>query len=463
MKRLQIFALALAAVFVIAGCEQGYEVLVDGNSDRYQSSQNAIISLRNEAGQAYYTTVEMRREQQDVNLTGRLLGHASVGVDAVLSFGDADMVEQYNATYGTSYEMFPVEDAELSTDEMVFSMGSSKSIGSVRVTLDAKGIRPDVTYMLPVLTRTDTKGVVAGDPMYILVKDYRSIPNNDKGIKLFNCIESDENSILDNLAFRLKNSGKYLIDVLIIFTSGGDVNYSTTTGEINIPSNGGTINHVAHQKEIIEEVHKRGVKVICTVTTRGIAQLELETAKDFARKLADFVYSHNLDGVFFDTEYTTDDSTRPGFTSSSAENMTRFLLEVKRAMPDKLLVTYLYSNLSALRYVTECDGVPLKDFVDYGLNDYGASIAPAALGKERVGIYSDNFVLYYNSLWCDSESYCKKAGEYGAHMFYCFTTGRYLDPSTQYNTARKCISNIARLWYNDEVVCEPLDDIHKDW
>ena len=57
----------------------------------------------------------------------------------------------------------------------------------------------------------------------------------------------------------------------------------------------------------------------------------------------------------------------------------------------------------------------------------------------------------------------KKAGEYGAHMFYCFTTGRYLSPDKQYNNARKCISNIAKLWYNDEVICEPLDDIHKDW
>lgn len=459
MKRLSIISsVALAALLAITACEKGFQVETEGNAARYQSAQNAIVSLRNDAGQAYFTNVEMRKDQETVNITGRLLGSASsVGPEASLSFGDASMVENYNATYGTAYEMFPLDNASLSAEELVFAMGEAQS-DAVEVSLSAQGLRPDVTYMLPLVTGTDSKGVTAGEPMYLLVKDYRSIPDNNKGVKLFHCVESDDHHLLDLLAFRLKNSGKYLIDVQIIFTSGGDVKFDATTGEIRMPSNRGTIGHLSRQKEILDEARKRGVKTICTITTNGINQLETSTAKVFARKLADFVYAQGLDGLFFDTEYSGYDQ-RPGISGSSTDKMTRFLLELKRAMPDKMVVVYLYGALSGLRNVSESDGVPLKDFVDYGLNDYGASIVPSALGNAQVGILSDNFASGYRSIHCSDESKCRRAGEYGAHMFYCLNSKKYNDDAT----ARRCLDNIARIWYNDEIVYDPLPNVNITW
>lgn len=459
MKRFSIItSVALAALLAVTSCEKGYEVQVMGNSARYQSAQKVIVSLRNDAGQAYFTNVEMHEDQETVNITGKLLGSvSSVGPVATVSFGDAAMVETYNATYGTTYEMFPVDNASLSAEDLVFEMGEEES-GTVEVSLDAAGLRPDVTYMLPLVTGTDGKSAVAGEPMYLIVKDCRSIPDNNKGVKIFHCVESDDHHLLDLLAFRLKNTGQYLIDVQIIFTSGGDVKFDATTGEIRMPSNRGTIGHLSRQKEILDEARSRGVKTICTVTTNGITQLDHETAKVFARKLADFVYAQGLDGLFFDTEYSGYDQ-RPGFNSGSTENMTRFLLELKRAMPDKMVVVYLYGALADLRNVTECDGVPLKDFVDYGLNDYGATIFPAALGKERVGVYSDNFSSGYMRICCHSESTCRTAGEYGAHMFYCLNASQY----NTHNRTRQCLDNIARIWYNDEIVYDPLPNVHIDW
>lgn len=459
MKRLSIISsFALAALLAITACEKGYEVEVIGNAPRYQSAQNAIVSLRNDDGQAYFTNVEMRKDQETINITGRLLGSAStVSPEATLSFGDAAMVENYNATYGTSYEMFPIENASLSSEELFFDMGEEES-ETVAVSLDASGLREDVTYMLPLVTGTDSKNTVAGEPMYLLVKDYRSIPDNNKGVKIFHCVESDDHHLLDLLAFRLKKTNQYLIDVQIIFTSGGDVKFDATTGEIRMPSNRGTIGHLSRQKEILDEARKRGVKTICTITTNGINQLETSTAKVFARKLADFVYAQGLDGLFFDTEYSGYDQ-RPGISGSSTDKMARFLLELKRAMPDKMVVVYLYGALSGLRNVSESDGVPLKDFVDYGLNDYGASIVPSALGKEQVGIYSDNFSSGYMRICCNSESTCKAAGEYGAHMFYCLNASQY---NTHYRT-RQCLDNIAKFWYNDEIVYDPLPNVNIGW
>ncbi len=462
MKRYCILTSLALAVFLPLSCEKGYEVEIAGENARYKTAQQAIISLRSEDGKAYYTTVEMREDQQALPITAKLLGNAATGAEARLAFGDADMVTRYNETYGTEYEVYPLENASLSADRLVFNMGSADAQEPVQVNLSAAGLRPDVTYMLPLVSSTSTKDAVAGDPMYILVKDYRSIPNNDKGVMMFSCIESDDTSVLDNMAFRLKNSGKYLIDVVIIFTSSC-VNFSTETGEISMPTNIGTYYQTAHQKDIIDEIHKRGCKAICTITTHGIAQFDLDTAKEYARKIANFVYAFNLDGMFFDTEYTSFDSSRPGFTGSSTESMARFLLELKRCMPDKMIVTYLYSTLSGLRNISESDGVPLKDFVDYGLNDYGASIVPAALGNERVGIYSDNFASGYRNVSCSNTSRCQAAGQYGAHMFYCFSAGQFLNPASAYNSTRTCINNIASMWFNDSIVCEPLEDTHKDW
>ena len=459
MKRLSIISsVALAALLAVTACEKGYELEVSGSTAKYMTAQNAIISLRNETGKAYFTNVEMRNDEEVVNVTGKLLGSVPVGADATLAFGDASMVESYNKNYGTTYEMFPLENASLSAQELIFTMGESESDESVEVTLRAQGLRPDVTYMLPLVTATRSKGAVAGEPMYLLVKDYRSIPDNNKGVKIFHCVESDDHHLLDLLAFRLQKTNQYLIDVQIIFTSGGDVKFDASTGEIRMPSNRGTIGHLSRQKEILDEARKRGVKTICTITTNGINQLETSTAKVFARKLADFVYAQGLDGLFFDTEYSGYEQ-RPGISGSSTDKMARFLLELKRAMPDKMVVVYLYGALSGLRNVSQSDGVPLKDFVDYGLNDYGASIVPSALGNERVGVYSDNFSSGYKRICCNNESTCRTAGNYGAHMFYCLNASQYNSDSQ----TRQCLDNIAKIWYNDKIVYEPLDNVHIDW
>ena len=48
-------------------------------------------------------------------------------------------------------------------------------------------------------------------------------------------------------------------------------------------------------------------------------------------------------------------------------------------------------------------------------------------------------------------------------MFYCFSAGQFLNPASAYNSTRTCINNIASMWFNDSIVCEPLEDTHKDW
>lgn len=461
MKRLSIIsAIGLTALLTFTACEKGYEVEIAGKASRYESAQNAIVSLRNDAGQAYFTKVEMYDDAEIVNITGQLLGPAvsAAGAQAALAFGGAEMVENYNATYGTAYEYFPIESASLSDEELLFEMGESQS-GSVEVSLSAAKLRSGVTYMLPLVANTSSKGVVAGEPMYLLVEDFRSVPDNNKGVKIFHCVESDDHHLLDGLAFRLKKTDQYLIDVQIIFTSGGNVNFNLETGEINVPENRGTLGHLARQKEIIEEAHRRGVKVIATITTNGIAQLEPSTAKSFGRKLADFVYAQNLDGLFFDTEYSGYDSSRPGFTSSSTNNIARFFLELKRAMPEKMIVVYLYGALRSIGNVANVDGVPLSDFVDYALNDYGASTIPTYLSKDRVGVLSDNFSPNYRHLCCNNENNCRTAGNYGAHMFYCMTAKDYTTDSS----VKQCLNNIARIWYNDEIVYDPLPNVKIEW
>lgn len=443
----------LAGGVLLAGCEDSYVVTGTGTA----ASNEAVVSIRNEQGKAYYTNVEVRDDVTEIPLTAKLLGGTSAGADVTLEIGDASLVEAYNATYGTSYEYFPLGDAVLSDATLQFTTGRVDTESNAVATISAASIEPGKVYALPIVSNVKGTGLRAGDPHFILVKDFRSIPDNDKGVVIFNCIESDTNSILDNMGFKLRNTGQQFVDVAVIFTSGGAVSLNLTTGEINMPVNPGTIGHLAYQDKIIGEVHRRGCKVISCITSKGIAQLDVETSKELAKKIADFVYAYNLDGMFFDTEYTTYDTSRPGFESSSTERLARFILEVKRAMPDKMVVCYLYGPLADLRNVSTCDGVALADFVDYGLNDYGASIVPSALPSSQIGILSNNCASYCSLASLDN---CARARQYGAHMSYCLTQWRY-NSNTGYT--RTALDNMASSWFNDSIVIEPLDNVYLDW
>ena len=68
----------------------------------------------------------------------------------------------------------------------------------------------------------------------------------------------------------------------------------------------------------------------------GVANLSKEGAIKFAQELKAVVEAYELDGVFFDDEYSSYGS-YPGFVTPSVEAASRLCYECKRIMPDKLI------------------------------------------------------------------------------------------------------------------------------
>lgn len=469
-----IFAAALS---ILAACSCTKELKLDNQVDesKYLSAITPVASIRDSQGKAYFHTVEMHEANAELELTATLTQKASGKTEIYLSIGDESVINKYNKEHGTSYTMFPADKVIVDTKAISFDNGSSTSGDAVNVSirLDNTFTEDYATYAIPIVTTAKSGDVIPGDPFIVFAKDYRACPDNrkyvpgtDRTMTLFNCMESQSNDIRNNLAFRLKNSGKYLIDCALLFTN--DIVFNKISGELEISAKTGPDAQAGRPTTIIEEMHRCGVKVILCITNFGVTQLNEKSAKEFAKKVAQYCRVCNLDGVFIDDEYTELPVERPDFLPPSAANGARLCYEMKMAMPDKLVVTYLYSNLRHATDIESVDGVPMKDIVDFALNNYGESTIPTALPKTQVGYWSDNFASGYKNVSTDKALKCTqiKNGGYGAHFFYQLSPGRWQPDNEMSGYVRPSMTNICKIWFGDEIDAERLDNwtsIKTDW
>ena len=97
------------------------------------------------------------------------------------------------------------------------------------------------------------------------------------------------------------------------------------------------------------------MKVILAITPyhthAGVANLKPATADAFAKELKIICDTYELDGVFFDDEYTALVSPPPtGFYSeNTAEAAADLMFRVKRMMPDRWVVAYQLGAIWDLR------------------------------------------------------------------------------------------------------------------
>jgi hypothetical protein len=202
---------------------------------------------------------------------------------------------------------------------------------------------------------------------------------------------------------------------------------------------------------IVQELHDMGMKVVVSIlgsTYAGVAHLTDEACKSYAQEIANYCEAHDLDGVFFDDEYT-DYWDYPGLTSPSKAHAARLCYETKMAMPDKLVTCYMYTNTYG--FYDEIEGVEPGDFVDYGINDYNRWYDESYyLGMERTQVApgSANFAEAYAN-WCATPSNLQRVRSegYGAYMVYCLTANQSV-----YAREIEQLQNIAQYLYDDELV-----------
>lgn len=448
-KYFRLFAGILICGSMLSSCAEKFNVGNELDEDGYLAATKQVIGIRNEDGKALFTTVEIAEDETTVTFYAELSKAASAATSATINVADDSYVDSYNAEHGTSYLAYPAEGAKISDGNTVIVQGKKKSDPvSMTITADAS-LAQDVTYMIPI--SVTSKSAESGKIHYVLVKDYRGkkFASSEKpsGIKLISCMEVGQTSPLFHKSFMLQNSGLPLFDIVILFSS--KIEYDTEQCKLVIANPVGVDGTL--RGGIVEELHDMGMKVVVSIlgsTYAGVAHLTDDACKTFAQEIANYCEAHNIDGVFFDDEYTSYWD-YPGLTSPSTERAARLAYETKMAMPDKLVTCYMYSRTYG--FYNKIEGVEPGDFVDYGINDYNRWLDESYyLGMERkqVAPGSANFAEAYAN-WCATPANLQRVRNegYGAYMVYCLTANQ-----TVWAREYEQLQNIAQYLYDDVLV-----------
>lgn len=316
---------------------------------------------------------------------------------------------------------------------------ASMTIGSMMVSCDKAGVSPDSS------------------------ESFKKVEDASKpsGIKLISCTEVNDTNPLTNLNFTLKESGKPLVDMVILFSA--NINYDRAAKKVYVHNNENVQHLLDNKEKYLKPLQDKGIKVILGILGNhdesGISNLADNTAKAFAQELKAVCDTYQLDGVFFDDEYSKYQSPPPvGFVYPSRDAAARLCYETKKAMPNKLVTVYVYSNTSS--FPNRVEGADAGSFVDYAIHDYGGSYDLSSnypgLSKSRMALYSQEFNRgYYAS---ESDLAKLRSGGYGAHMIFAMDPNRGNFLSKQLPAMQR----IAKTLFDDELVYDNKP-FKKDW
>lgn len=278
---------------------------------------------------------------------------------------------------------------------------------------------------------------------------------------VFNCLEVNNVNPLVTLNYTLKKTGKYLFDAVVLFSS--NINYSQKEDVVYLHNNENVEPILLHADKYIKPLKEKGIKVLLSILGNhdcsGICNLGPERSKAFAQAIADTCAKYNLDGVFFDDEYSNygTQGTAKGFVQNSYSAASRFIYDVKQAIgPDRWTVIYRWGGISSLVAV---DGHNPGEYLDFVLSNYNVNTDQArfypGITKAQQGVNS----ISMNSPWSvESNMQFVRKQKYGALLVYNLTPYNSSYASTQ----KPALDAIAKTLYDDEIVYG-TDDYRKDW
>ena len=435
---------------MFASCAEKFNVGNEIDEEGYLAVTQQVVGIRNEDGKALFTTVEIAEDNSQVNFYEELNKAAASAVEAEIAVADESYVTAYNSEHGTSFVAYPVSAVSIANGKTSIVAGEKKSQAvGVSIAADAS-ISKDVTYMIPLEVKS--KAAASGKIHYVMVKDCRgqrfASSMKESGIKLFSCMEVGQTNPLFHKSFMLQNSGLPLFDCVILFSA--KIVYDTEECKIKIMNETGIAGVL--ESGIVQELHDMGMEVVVSIlgsTYAGVAHLTDDACKSFAKEIANYCEAYDLDGVFFDDEYT-DYWDYPGMTSPSTARAARLCYETKMAMPDKMVLCYMYSRTYG--FYDKIEGVEPGDFVDYGINDYGRWYDESYfLGMERAQIApgSANFAAAYAKWTATPENLQTVRNDgYGGFMVYCLT----FVSRDVWDKEIESLQNIAEYLYDDVLV-----------
>lgn len=452
-------AAVLAVSAVLWSCEK--TAFDSGDMDfAGAGAMKPVAMIRNSDGQAYFTSAEAFKTVGTVALHIEPSRQLTEPVICTLSYGDASSVDAYNSTNGTSYVAYPEELVEFGDPAALFEGETASTDVDVKFRV-TDAISKGVTYAIPVKVETDNENVVPGTEHLVFVKNRIGETTSslkDSGIRLISCMETGTANPLFHLSFELEKSGKPLFDYVIVFSS--HIVYDFDEKRIKIRPNSCQEAMSSNIEKYVKPLHDRGIKVILSLLSSGydqfgkntgvaLSSLDDATCRSLAREIADYCEAYDLDGVFFDEEYSGGRTDIPGVLPYlSSERVSRLCYETKKAMPDKELMVYIYSTTATL---VNIDGMNPSDYIDYALNDYGSWYAgnyAGGLPKSKVAPCSLNCAPSFARWTANQSNLTRVRNEgYGAFMAYC------LDFATStWGSQISSLKNIAKYLYDDNLV-----------
>lgn len=429
-----------AATFVACNSSDIDVAVID--ESKYQIGDSPVSYLVSKYGTMGVDSVLFNNEGTTAFIVKSSVADKPAG-QATLSY-DAAVLEQYNKEHGTNYALMPqdlVTVTPANGDTVNVSYKTAPSLAQGR-------------YAIPLALKGDRVSAEKGS-FLLLVDDISKMPNchKESGLQVISCMEVNDANPLYNLCFTLEKSGKYFFDQVILFS--GNINYDEATGRVYNYNNENVQHLLDYKEKYLEPLQQKGMKVILGILGNhdraSIMNLTEAGAKDFALELKSVMDAYNLDGIFFDDEYSNPGD-YPGFEPyGSSYNFSRLAYYLKQYAPDKLIEVYVYSGTGSMQ---EVNGKQPGDFLDYAIHDYGGmfdvSDSYPGLSKKGMILGSSEFargrkISSYNCQIIVDEGF-------GGTMIFS------LDPN---HTDMSCMNRIANAFYGENVVRTGI--YKKDW
>lgn len=445
INNIKTLALAVIAVSAVASCSDDIS-LNQVDETPYTPAAKQLVFLTNQYGLSNVDSIVFNNSGSTdfyVNTTS-----AATSAQAYTVSYDASALDRYNKANGTDFKALP---------ESLVTIGGQATIAAGEHTSAAVSVgyktgdqlEENGVYAIPLTVKgSDAEtSKEKGDFVYV-VRDISKMPDCHKGTGqiVISCQEVNDANPLHNLCYRLKESGKYVIDQVILFS--GNINYNSETGEVYNFNNENVTHILENRDKYIKPLQEKGMKVIlgilCNHDRACSTHLSDENCHKFALELKSKLNAYGLDGVFFDDEYC-DRGDYPGFTTYN--NFSRLVYECKTVMPDKLVEAYAYSGTSS---VTPVDGKQ----ADYAIQDYGRyyDLSGSYSGMDKSGMIQASSEFAQGRIISEATARRIVTDGYGGTMIFS------LNPS---NGSTSRFNNITIPFYGEETV--QTGSYAKDW
>ncbi|MEG1864814.1 MAG: DUF1735 domain-containing protein [Alistipes sp.] len=433
----------------------------EGNYDKINAVYGSLHNLSDSRANAL---MELRTTDITTDFCIELTKAHNAAIDATLQC-DETLAANYNAAHKTDFPIFPADLLVLEEQGAVLiAPGDTESIPVTVTFKSCDELTVGQTYLVPLSVVVTTKGLKMDNMNYVLLVKYvgeMADCSKPSGMKVISCMEVNDVNPLNNLEFTLKDSGKLLFDMVVLFSA--NIRYDEATNRVFLWNNENITALLDHREKYIKPLQDRGIKVLLGVlgdhTKAGVANLSTPVAAQFAAELKSYCDAYNLDGICYDDEYS-DYAPAPGLIfPASYDAAARLAYETKMAMPDKLCMVYIYHLTSSFGNTIE--GVEPGQFVDYALADYGDNASTGSykgITKRQLAPYSQEFAKGNIT----NERLCREivTNGFGAHMI--FSMNPYRTANYNWSIQQAGLQAVAKGFFNEELVWSGVKH-PKDW